>query len=239
MADLQNALALSEPKERPLKMAQRNDQGNGKKPFWSSKVHGIPQGYNTNRPSTVPPHPQQTGALATRPKSANQAALDRRDGRLVERDKESAASLVPLEVLAQIENSLKTAVVQCCPEYEKKQTILLRAFQTFDQAGRGTIPLDAFRKALACFQIETSEAEVTLTLPPTLTLTPPLTLTLTLTPTLTLIPTLTLTLTLTRAERSSPSMARRSRGRCRTRSSSWLTNSTPYPNPYPYPSSSP
>ena len=69
------------------------------------------------------------------------------------------ASLVPLEVLAQIENRLKTAGVQCCPEYEKKQTILLRAFQTFDQAGRGTIPLDAFRKALACFQIETSEAE--------------------------------------------------------------------------------
>ena len=140
-------------------MAQRNEQGNGKKPFWSSKVHGIPQGYNTNRPSTLPPNPQQTGALAMRPKSANQAALERREVRLAEKEKEAAASLVPLEVLAQIENRLKTAVVQCCPEYEKKQTILLRAFQTFDQAGRGTIPLDAFRKALACFQIETSEAE--------------------------------------------------------------------------------
>ena len=208
MAELQNALALSEPKERPLKMAGRSEQGNGKKPFWSSKVHGIPQGYNTNRPSTVPPNPQQTGALSTRPKSANQAALERREGRLAERDKESAASLVPLEVLAQIENRLKTAVVQCCPEYEKKQTILLRAFQTFDQAGRGTIPLDAFRKALACFQIETSEAEVTLTLTPALT--PPVTLDPTLTP--------TLTLTLARAARSSPSTGRPSRDRCPTRS---------------------
>ena len=159
MADLQNAMVPKEPKERPLKMAQRNEQGNGKKPFWSSKVHGIPQGYNTNRPSTLPPNPQQTGALAMRPKSANQAALERREVRLAEKEKEAAASLVPLEVLAQIESRLKTAVVQCCPEYEKKQTILLRAFQTFDQAGRGTIPLDAFRKALACFQIETSEAE--------------------------------------------------------------------------------
>ena len=140
-------------------MAGRSEQGNGKKPFWSSKVHGIPQGYNTNPPASYPPHPQQTGALATRPKSANQAALDRREGRLTERDKDAAASLVPLEVLAQIENRLKSAVIQCTPDYEKKQTILLRAFQTFDQAGRGTLPLDAFRKALACFQIETSEAE--------------------------------------------------------------------------------
>ena len=195
MADLQNALALSEPKERPLKMAPRNELGNGKKPFWSSKVHGIPQGYNTNRPSTLPPNPQQTGALATRPKSANQAALERREGRLAERDKESAASLVPLEVLAQIEHRLKTAVVQCCPEYEKKQTILLRAFQTFDQAGRGTIPLDAFRKALACFQIETSEAEVTLALTLALTLIAPPTLTPPLTPPLTPDPSLTPTLT--------------------------------------------
>ena len=159
MANLQNALALAEPKERPLKMAPRNEHANGKKPFWSSKVHGIPQGYDTNPPSRVPPYPQQTGALATRPKSANQVALDRREGRLTERGKDAAASLVSLEVLAHIESRLKTAVVQCTPDYEKKQTILLRAFQTFDQAGRGTIPLDAFRKALACFQIETSEAE--------------------------------------------------------------------------------
>ena len=93
MADLQNAMVPKEPKERPLKMAQRNEQGNGKKPFWSSKVHGIPQGYNTNRPSTLPPNPQQTGALAMRPKSANQAALERREVRLAEKEKEASSFL--------------------------------------------------------------------------------------------------------------------------------------------------
>ena len=157
---MENALALKEPAEKPVRLAEREQAPNSKKPFWSSKIHGIPQGYSTARPSTAPKHAAlQAGGLTTRPKSANQQALDRRDTALGMKEKEDAARLVPLEVLAQIEHKLKAAVIQCTPEYEKKQTILIRAFQTFDQAGRGTIPLDAFQKALACFQIETSEAE--------------------------------------------------------------------------------
>ena len=138
-------------RQRPASAANR------KPPFWSSKVHGIPQTYaGSSRPAGEPLRLKDAAATA-RPKTANQTAIERRNRALQVKD--TAATQVSSEVLTQIENKLRKAVVLCTPEYEKEQTILLRAFQTFDQAGRGTIPLDAFQKALACFQIETSDAE--------------------------------------------------------------------------------
>ena len=167
---MENALAaFDDPKERKLKLAVRDDAVNRKKPFWSSKVHGIPQGYAADaerkKQQELPQLRQWRGAGAaaqalTRPQSANAVALQRRDVKLTDKDKEANELLVHHpEVLVQIESKLKSAVVTCTPVYEKHQTILIRAFQTFDQDGRGTIPLSAFQKALACFQIETSEVE--------------------------------------------------------------------------------
>jgi len=165
---MENALAqLDEPKERKLKLAARDDAVNRKKPFWSSKVHGIPQGYAADaerkKQQELPQLHQWRGGAAqvvTRPQSANAVALQRREQKLTAKDDEANELLVHHpDVLVQIESKLKRAVVQCTPVYEKHQTILIRAFQTFDQDGRGTIPLSAFQKALACFQIETSDAE--------------------------------------------------------------------------------
>ena len=53
---MQNALALTDPKERPLKVAERPaSAANRKPPFWSSKVHGIPQTYaGSSRPAGEP-----------------------------------------------------------------------------------------------------------------------------------------------------------------------------------------
>ena len=166
---MENALAaLDEPEERKLKLAPRDDATNRKKPFWSSKVHGIPQGYaadsDRKKRQELPQLHQWRGAgaqqVTARPQSANAVALQRREQKLTNKEDEANELLVHRpEVVVQIESKLKRAVVQCTPEYEKHQTILVRAFQTFDQEGRGTIPLGAFQKALACFQIETSEVE--------------------------------------------------------------------------------
>ena len=46
--------------------------------------------------------------------------------------------------LIELEKKLRDEVARHTPYHERKQTILVRAFQTFDHEKKGTLPLDAF-----------------------------------------------------------------------------------------------
>ena len=61
--------------------------------------------------------------------------------------------------LIELEKKLRDEVARHTPYHERKQTILVRAFQTFDHEKKGTLPLDAFRRALQCFNVEVSPSE--------------------------------------------------------------------------------
>ena len=58
--------------------------------------------------------------------------------------------------LEAIEKNLRDEVARHTPYHERKTTILIRAFQTFDHEHKGTLSLDAFRRALQCFNVELS-----------------------------------------------------------------------------------
>ena len=61
--------------------------------------------------------------------------------------------------LEALEKTLRDEVARHTPYHERKTTILIRAFQTFDHERKGTLPLDAFRRALQCFNVEVTPAE--------------------------------------------------------------------------------
>lgn len=59
----------------------------------------------------------------------------------------------------QIEGELVDAVARYTPFHEKPQSILTRAFQTFDASRSGFLPLEAFQKTLQCFHVAVTTAE--------------------------------------------------------------------------------
>ena len=66
---------------------------------------------------------------------------------------------VPPQKLVDVEQSLRDEVARHTPYHERKTTILIRAFQTFDHERRGTLTIDAFRRALQCFNVNLSPSE--------------------------------------------------------------------------------
>jgi len=149
-------------KEQNLKIAHRSGAlPNRKPPWWSTREYGLPMDFAQHEPQPV----VQTGRLLTapsdRPEETRRAPgipdldkLKARDAALLLEEKK-----VPPTRLLELEQSLRNEVARHTPYHERKTTILIRAFQTFDHERRGTLPLDAFRRALECFQVEITPAE--------------------------------------------------------------------------------
>ena len=153
-----------EPKERPLKVATRNDLPNRKPPWWSSQEHGIPMGYIQKPPPATATQPKMLTADGEKtgheeygrraPGVPDLEKLRAKEMALIAEERSVKASRID-----EIERKLREEVARHTPYHEKKATILVRAFQTFDHDQRGTLPLDAFRRTLECFQVPVTEVE--------------------------------------------------------------------------------
>ncbi|KAL1507272.1 hypothetical protein AB1Y20_008120 [Prymnesium parvum] len=154
---MDGGMTTFERKERPLKMAARDHVPVRRPAWWSSRAHGIPLDY-TGRPSSSPaPLPHH---LMLTDKAAKQledrkvpGVLSRRVREQTERRLLHEEMKVPRERIEEVERTLIDKVSWYTPFHEKPESILIRAFQTFDREHRGTITAEAFQSTLQCFQV--------------------------------------------------------------------------------------
>ena len=146
----------SEPKEPPMKMADRAHANlpNKKPPWWSTQEYGIPMNYGQQAPrATTGGRKLMSVEDITSDAIVRHAPgipdLTKKEARL--RAMEEEERKIDPTRLEAIEKQLRDEVARHTPYHERKTTILIRAFQTFDHEKRGTLPLDAFRRTLQCF----------------------------------------------------------------------------------------
>eukprot|EP00965_Chrysotila_dentata_P104877 3464114-Pleurochrysis_carterae.AAC.1 len=138
-------------KEPPLKLATRDTAVNRKPAFWSSKVHGVPQGYK----------PKSTALALRRPDSA---PIMRKANAIVAHGqkvgKGSSSAECDPDRLEEIEDQVRKKIIECTPALqEREQTILIRACSKFDEDGRGFITCEAFQKVLECLDVSATLSE--------------------------------------------------------------------------------
>ena len=147
-----------------MKMADRAHANlpNKKPPWWSTQEYGIPMNYGQSAPRAT------TGGrkLMSVEEITSDAIvrhvpgipdLTKKEARLRAMEEEER-KIDPNRIEA-IEKQLRDEVARHTPYHERKTTILIRAFQTFDHDHKGTLTLDAFRRALQCFNVELTPAE--------------------------------------------------------------------------------
>jgi len=150
------------PKEGLLKMAARDNGGaaNKKPPWWSTREYGLPMDYEQREPRPVvsggPILTAEGNPVNMRraPGIADLTLIKKRESALLVQEKQ-----VPPSRLVELEEKLRGEVGRHTPYHERKTTVLIRAFQTFDHERRGTLPLDAFRRCLECFGVTMTPAE--------------------------------------------------------------------------------
>lgn len=162
-----NALALvDESKEKPLKLAPRDERANVKPAFWSSKVHGLPTSYKSSAPSggtVARKRPESAPLRKTSIGRAASTALTKQDG-----GDKKRTQLQVIRENAEVRKgadavvaALRKKVIEEFTPPDKstrEQTILIRMCQEFDRSGSGTITRDAFMKMLSCFKLEVKAA---------------------------------------------------------------------------------
>lgn len=145
-----------------MKMADRAHVNlpNRKPPWWSTAEYGVPMNYGQTAPR---PTPGGRKLLTVDEVSGNQeTALVKHAPGTVDLVKKAKKEQMMLEEerridpnrIDELEKQLRNEVARHTPYHERKHTILVRAFQTFDHDKKGTLPLDAFRRALQCFNVE-------------------------------------------------------------------------------------
>lgn len=167
MEDALTPAGEAKNKEPLMKMADRAHVNlpNRKPPWWSTAEYGIPMNYGQKAPK---PTPGGRKLLAIDDSAGNtETALVKHAPGTVDLAKKAKKELAMLEEerqidpnrLVEVEKNLRNEVARHTPYHERKETILVRAFQTFDHDKKGTLPLDAFRRALQCFNVEVTPAE--------------------------------------------------------------------------------
>lgn len=158
--------ASSEPTEKPMKMADRAHANlpNKKPPWWSTQQYGLPMNYGQKVAKPTPGGRKLQSVADLQP---TDTTLARSAPGIPDLKKKKERELEMLELerkvspnrLVELEKQLRDEVARHTPYHERKTTILVRAFQTFDHERKGTLPLDAFRRALQCFGVEMTAAE--------------------------------------------------------------------------------
>ena len=154
-------------KERPLLMADRAHVNlpNRKPPWWSTAEYGIPMNYGQRASRPTPggrklltmdevAGNEETGLVKHAPGTVDLAKKAKKELAMLDEERR-----IDPNRLDELEKTLRNEVARHTPYHERKYTILVRAFQTFDHEKKGTIPLDAFRRALQCFNVEVTPAE--------------------------------------------------------------------------------
>lgn len=155
---MESALALEpDRKEPPLKVASRPKAPVRRPAWWSSREHGLPIDY-VARPATAPSQPPMMlltdkagDALERQVPGAVQRSERHRLAKAIRKDELS----VKPERIEEIERDLVDMTAKYTPFHERPESILIRAFQTFDRGHRGTIAADAFQSTLQCFKVAT------------------------------------------------------------------------------------
>ena len=147
-----------------MKMADRAHANlpNKKPPWWSTQEYGIPMNYGQSAPrATTGGRKLMSVEEITSDAIVRHAPgipdLTKKEARLRAMEEEER-KIDPNRIEA-IEKQLRDEVARHTPYHERKTTILIRAFQTFDHDHKGTLTLDAFRRALQCFNVELTPAE--------------------------------------------------------------------------------
>ena len=167
MEDALAAEAADKPREKLMKMADRAHVNlpNRKPPWWSTAEYGIPMNYGQKAPQPTPggrklltvdevSGKEETALVKHAPGTVDLAKKAKKELAMLEEERR-----IDPNKLIELEKKLRDEVARHTPYHERKQTILVRAFQTFDHEKKGTLPLDAFRRALQCFNVEVTPAE--------------------------------------------------------------------------------